>query len=183
MAVDCHALTAKTAKNGRRIPQDVRHLIADFVCGKPSVIPQDILERCEEASTIADVWPAAQRWELIDAFECETAHLNHLGRKIHYYCVRTAIEVYLKTDIESLRFLATLGPLWAHTQSGRRHVGHGLFTQGMAKEVTEGRITSLCVMSGCGGDRDPTPAEFAAHPGCHPTETRSIQTRRAEAQG
>jgi hypothetical protein len=91
MPEDCHALISKVTESGRRVPQDVRHLIADFVNGSPAfaMIPQE----AQQIKDIKTMWPAVQRWELSDCadfFEYRTVH---------------RITIYFKTDIASMQHL------------------------------------------------------------------------------
>jgi hypothetical protein len=93
---DCHALSSKTTESGQRIPQDVRHLIADFVNGSPGSIDQ-IPQEAKRFKAIEQMWPAVQRWEIsncVNYFQCLNEH---------------RITIFLKTDRASLRFLRSIG--------------------------------------------------------------------------
>jgi hypothetical protein len=96
MSEDCHALISKTTESGQRVPQDVRHLIADFVNGIPDTFDQ-IPQEAKHIKAIEQMWPAVQRWELsncVNYFQCLDEH---------------RITIFLKTDRASLRFLKSIG--------------------------------------------------------------------------
>ena len=179
MALDCHALVNKATVSGGKFPQEVRHRIADFVCGKPSMIPRDILDSCRNGRTILDAWPAVHGWDLKETFELESDYVG--GRVIRFYCIRTVLTVNLKTDLASLQFLVgkEIGGVMRVDREGSIICGE--VSQWVADAVDDGLLTSLYIEALCGRDRDPSPAEFAAN-GCDPSATMSIQTGLALAR-
>ncbi len=153
--VDCHALF------GLQISQEVRHRIADFVCGAPSPIPHAILDSCGNRQTILDAWPAVRCWELGETFGVE-CYSGVGGSVIRRYCIRTVLTVDLKIDPVSLDFLVgkELGGVIRVHEDGLALSGG--VTQRVADDVEDGLLTRLYIRWIC-GDRYPSAAEFSAN--------------------
>jgi hypothetical protein len=130
MAVDCHAFVSKITQSGR-LPADVRHNIADFVCGVSDTIPQDILEKYAfELEYIQLLWPVVQGWKITETF------VSH-GARIDSHCVRASMELQFRTDRASIDFLWHVAGklITVHADGSRRIKGLCIDIQSTSRRI------------------------------------------------
>jgi hypothetical protein len=96
MTEDCHALISKVTKSGRRVPQEVRNHIADFVNGHPdfNALPTGLSDSLMD--TLRTIWPTVRRFELTRFHDLMVNYDFH------------RITVFLRVEEASLRLIMPL---------------------------------------------------------------------------
>jgi hypothetical protein len=113
MKEDCHALFSKAGNDGRKVPPEVRHIIAAFVNTPPDFgsLPTGINDYLREH--LRYIWPAVRRYELSKYRDYENERMFH------------RIAIFMWSNEASLRLLQSVNQSVTYSEVWRGYMEQG----------------------------------------------------------